>query len=506
MSSIGHKTPSKFSPERIGNRKIMGFGDRIRRVHLLLLSLLWILFLYPAATAEINGAESASSNSQTQQNPEVNQSNFKISVNVDLVTTDVRVIGKNLTKLEAKDFIVYDNKISQEVTFFSYDQLPIAVAVLIDESGSVKPFFPLLQIAALLSLKNLKPEDQVALFAFSDSCKKLNDLTEDRLLIASKVSKLDAGGGTDIFRALSKTARFLHKEAPDRRRAVILISDNCNTVTSVSVKSVLDDALEASATLYSIRTPVINDSSCVKSNDQVKEIVDRTGGELLEVNSSTSLQMALERAITNIRYEYTIGFNPSNPGEDGSYHALDVKLRSQDLCPDCRILTRKGYYAGLHSPALPDDHAQPVSRASAENAEELLIQRSILTAGTTELELTDIPFTVETAQREESGNQPQLEVSIIIDSSEIGFTKAGGLYACNLHVAVFYADRNGKILGYDWKALERDFSEINYNRVMEEGILYQTNVPIKAQKQMLKIVVYDEESNKMGSKLVLLPR
>lgn len=506
VPAIGRKNPFGFAPERAGDRKIGGFWRRIRHAHPLMPFLLWILFVCPTASEEMNGIGFGSPEGRTQQDPKANPGNYKISVHVNLVTTDVRIIGKNLSRLEANDFVVYDDKVSQELTFYSYDQLPIAVALLIDESGSVRPYFPLLQIAALLSLKNLKPEDLVSLFSFSDSCKKLSGLTKDRLRVAGKVSKLEAYGGTYIFPALSRTARFLHKEAPDRRRAIILISDNCSNESKRSVAGVLADLLEASATLYSIRTPGINGPGCTESNDRVREIVEGTGGGLFEVDASTSMQTALERAIANIRYQYTIGFSPSNPGEKGSYHTLDVQLRSPELCAGCRILTRKGYYAGIHPPALPEDHGQPVSQTPAENADELLIQRSILTAGTTELELPDIPFAVETAQQEESPNQPQLEVRITIDPSGIGFKKAGGLHICNLHVAVFYAERNGKILGYDWNALQRQYSGDGFSRAMKEGILYKTKVPIKAEKRMLKIVVYSEESNKIGSRLVLLPK
>jgi VWFA-related protein len=513
MPAIDHTVPSRFVSKRIGNKKIRQSWDHIRRAYLLFPFLLGILFLCATTSAEIKGSESASPDSQRQQNPEVGQGNFKISVNVNLVTTDVRVIGKSLSKLEAKDFIVYDNKVSQELTFFSYDQLPIAVAVLVDKSESVRRYFPLLQIAALLSLKNLKPEDQVALFSFSDSCRKLNDLTEDRLLIAQKVSKIKAGGGTYLFQALSKTARFLHKEAPDRRRAIILISDNCSSAVEKDVRNALEDVLEASATLYSIRTPLSSyytprgpRDSCTPPNNKVKEIVERTGGEFFEVDSSVSLQTALEKAITNIRYQYTIGFTPSYPGERGSYHTLDVKLSSEDLYPGCRIVTRKGYKAGIHPPAPPKDSARPVSKAPVKNVDELLIQRSIVTAGTTELDLPDIPFTVETVQLEDLNDQPQLEVNIKIDPSGIGFKRTGDLHTCTLHITVFYADKTGKILGYDWKTVKDDLNEINLNRVMKEGILYQTRVPIKAEKRILKIVVYNEESNKIGSKLVTLPQ
>ena len=136
---------------------------------------------------------------------------------------------------------------------------------------------------------------------------------------------------------LPKAARYLHKKAPDHRRAIILVSDNCSLTLGNDVKGAKNELLEANATLYNIRTIDDNpeystNSFCIEPNRTVKEITDMTGGELLELGSSTSLQMALKRAITNIRYQYTLGFTASNPGQAGSYHTLDVRLRNPNRC------------------------------------------------------------------------------------------------------------------------------------------------------------------------------
>lgn len=234
----------------------------------------------------------------------------------------------------------------------------------------------------------------------------------------------------------------------------------------------------------------------------LQEIAEMTGGELLEVDSTTSLQMAIKKAITNIRYQYTLGFSPLNPGETGSYHTLDVRLVSQDRCPGCQVYTRKGYYTGVRPPISPKVEIPPIPEATIEKTNELLVQRSILTAGATMLELPDIPFTVKTAEQIEVNGQPQLNVYLKIDPAGIAFKKVEGNHACNLQIVVFYADKKGKILGNDWKSLESAFSEEDYGRVMKEGILYKTTIPILGKDQKLKVVVYDEASNKIGSESV----
>jgi len=240
LLSINCTELSRKIVKRIGVRGIRRFLFPICALLLIALLTSGILTAGAVPAAEKKGDQSDSLENQHKESPKTKTDSFKFSVDVNLVTTDVTVIGKPLSELRAEDFHIYDNKVFQEVTFFSFDQLPIAVAILIDQSGSVAPYFPLLQISSILALKNLKPEDQVALFAFSTNCDQVVELTTDRLLIANKISKLNIEGGTEIFNALYKTARYLLKNAPDRRRAIIMVSDNCDYGSNPNMKRALN--------------------------------------------------------------------------------------------------------------------------------------------------------------------------------------------------------------------------------------------------------------------------
>ena len=68
----------------------------------------------------------------------------KIKVDVALVTTEVTVLGAAALDLRAEDFIVYDNGVAQQVTHFSRDKLPLAVALLstaVPASGRISRCF-----------------------------------------------------------------------------------------------------------------------------------------------------------------------------------------------------------------------------------------------------------------------------------------------------------------------------------------------------------------------------
>jgi Ca-activated chloride channel family protein len=436
---------------------------------------------------------------------------YKIKVDVPLVMAPVTVVGKAVSELKAEDFTIYDNGLPQQIAHFSRDQSPLAIALLVDRSRSILPYLPMLQIAALSALRRLEPEDQVVLFSFDNQRRRLGDLTRDRLHTAEKISKLKVADafGTVIYDAVFDAANYLGKKAPNRRRAIILISDNCHYsfAGGCSAGSARSKALEAAVTLYSIRTPGegMSTPSCMESNEQVKRIAEDTGGEQLSVDASKSLQEAFEEALSYLRLQYAVGFIPSDPGNKGSYHELSVRLAAENRCPGCRLLARSGYYFGVSASPLPQSSIQKAPEQSLEKTDQLLVQQILLAAGTVDVDLTGIPFTVRTAEQNDSEGKPEVKVDIHIDFSRIKLTAVESRHSCKVHVAVFYADSKGKILGSDSRIIEGLLSAETAFNALSKGISYSTTIPLKEPEQMLKIVVFDEKSDRVGSKLIRLP-
>lgn len=476
-----------------------------------LLCKLKVILLSIAFLISIRPGDTSPTSCQTDQAPsanrqEQNADSFKIKIGVDLVTTDVTVIGTPQSPLGAEDFVIYDNGVAQQATNFSQDQRPLAVAILIDGSLSTAPYLPILQIAAASALRRLRSDDQVMLYSFNSSISRLSDLTEDRLLIAEKIGKIKVALGTNIYGTIFDAANRLKKNAPNRRRVIILVSDNCHIFGTHSVDSCRVELLENAVTLYDIRTPGDTEgvSQCFKEDADIKKLAPETGGDVIDVRRPTSLQEGLEKAISNLRMQYTLGFNPSAPGEIGSFHKLVLKLKSEDRCPGCRLLTRSGYYTGV-APAQPVPANIPIAtRQSPQEIDQLLVERSIDTAGSIDTDLPGIPFTVNTAEQKDANGEPQIKVDLQIALAGVGFKMVEGKHACKLRIAIFYANSKRKILGSEWRILEGQLSDETYYEALKTGISFSAPVPLKAENQMLKVVVYDEETDKVGSKLVKL--
>ncbi len=211
------------------------------------------LALLPGGTPGIAGA----SPQDPQKQPEA-----KIRVNVSLVLVEATVkdrAGHVMKDLKKEDFVLDEDGAPQEIAHFSRDQLPLAVALVVDLSTSIEPFIRPLRYATLTALKALKPDDEVALFTFTGDVQQRVRLTRDKREISDQIETFHTGGATNINRAIFDAARYLREQAPAARRVIVLVSDNVPTTQDgVNHKQVVDAALEADAAVYSLKVPGYN--------------------------------------------------------------------------------------------------------------------------------------------------------------------------------------------------------------------------------------------------------
>jgi hypothetical protein len=82
-----------------------------------------------------------------------------IKVNTDLVVFDVQVMDKKtktvLTDLTEADFEIFDRGTKQTVSYFSHDELPLSIMLLLDVRDSVRPFIRRIRDGALDALSSL---------------------------------------------------------------------------------------------------------------------------------------------------------------------------------------------------------------------------------------------------------------------------------------------------------------------------------------------------------------
>lgn len=294
---------------------------------------------------------------------------LEVKVNLVLVETTVRdQRGQIVDNLQREDFSLAEDGVKQEINHFSRDELPLAVAIVVDRSGSVEPLIEKLRDAALETLSLLKPEDQVALFAFDSKCDRLEYLTQDRERIAQAIARIRPGGGTNITDAVFAAALYLGRAAPSRRHAIVLVSDNQETVRGfASASDVVRMGLETETTVYSIyispqgfsRRLLVPD--LIPGANVVNKMTRETGGEVFQAYDGSSIKTAMGAVINRLKKRYTLGYTSTNANQDGKFREISVQLRkdSDASIKNYRTFARRGYYAPLARTASTDSAKKP---------------------------------------------------------------------------------------------------------------------------------------------------
>jgi Ca-activated chloride channel homolog len=295
------------------------------------------------------------------QLPPPEKGGFTLKVNASMVLVEATVRdtkGRIVNDLKREDFHVFEDGVEQQITYFSRDELPLAVALIVDGSSSISPVLGELHHAAYDTLSQLKPEDQIALYAFAAHPERLVDLTSDRRTIAEAIMGIGSAGGTNIADALYASIEYLAQEARERRHAVIMVSDNVPTAKGeFTGDDVIRLALETQTIVYSVRFGrdrlggTLDEPGWIPGARWVNKIMLETGGEIIDMAAVGSAQKAMAAVITRLKQRYTLGYHSSNIRPDRTFRKIDVRLSdpAQDSKHPYRIVARRGYYPSFES-------------------------------------------------------------------------------------------------------------------------------------------------------------
>lgn len=283
-------------------------------------------------------------------------------VPIDVLVTDKRG-GARVENLREENFEVFDDDRPVSLTHFSYGsnaERPLAVLLIVDVSPyRTKANVPKLRAALEPALRQLRPEDDVAVFDFSRDFEMVQGLTNDRARALAALEKT-AERQKQPFESTGKNSNVLSKvliaaidqakeQRPGSRVAFVVISDDVLGIASPQLRTDTENALLAAGAsvngLIKVSGLLANAIRPVVAS-QIAGYSEQTGGEIVRIKGD-DYSDALERIIGDVAGRYSLGFEPIEAHIDGSFHKLTVKLRLSDKGKSGKLLMRyrKGYIA-----------------------------------------------------------------------------------------------------------------------------------------------------------------
>jgi VWFA-related protein len=354
-------------------------GDEVRMITRLLRSLSSIIMV--AAVLLVLNAVSVRG-----QEPQPAET---IKIDTNLISVPVIVSDRAdhyIPGLGVQDFSLFDNNVAQKIAVFDNAEAPLNIVLMLDTSGSASGALGDIRKAAKEFIKELRPQDRAMIVSFAGDIDRLCAMTSDHKVLESAIKH--AGGGEArgtllndaVMEVLSEVLRPI-----TGRKAIILLSDGQDNGSKATDDELLSYASESDTMIYSIfysptsqpgfgpgrgrwpggpgrfpggggggrGRPFYQYTPSPQGYPQrrggggrraaqgaafMEQLADVSGGRFYRGNEK-GLKQSFALIADELRYQYRLGFYPEALAQDGSLHALKVKVDR----PDVSVRSRRQY-------------------------------------------------------------------------------------------------------------------------------------------------------------------
>jgi len=284
---------------------------------------------------------------------------YTIKVNVDVVVLRATAQDRRnvlVSGLNKDDFQVYEDGVLQPIKYFSHEDVPVTVGLVVDNSGSMKPKRHDVIAAALAFARSSNPQDQMFVVNFNE---KVSfglpgniAFTDQVAQLQVALSRVAADGETALYDAVAVALEHLKKGDRDKK-ALIVVSDGGDNASKHKLTEIMALVGQPGVIIYTIG--IFDDQDADRNPGVLKRLAKETGGESFLPESLTDVTPICQRIARDIRNQYTIAYVPTNRKRDGTYRVIQVKANAAGRGP-LLVRTRTGYFAPstLPPPAAKD--------------------------------------------------------------------------------------------------------------------------------------------------------
>lgn len=307
-----------------------------------------------------------------------------INVSTEMVSVPVKILdrkGRFISGLTKENFQILEDNLPQEISYFSNEEQPFTVALILDMSYSSTFKIAEIQSAAMSFVNQLRPNDKVMVVAFNEEVQILSQPTSDRKALQAAIKNTAIGSGTSLYEAVDLVINQKFKKIGGRK-AIVLFTDGVDTTSRRATDlSNLKDALELDTLVYPIEYDTYNDVQRMKNKPSVtppiqspipsqnknpfpfplptggvgtpsgqgtsaedyrradqylNDMANRTGGRVYQANTTANLAQAFSNIAAELREYYSLGYYPSEKSKTAKSHKIKVRVDKDNVVVQAR--------------------------------------------------------------------------------------------------------------------------------------------------------------------------
>jgi Ca-activated chloride channel family protein len=284
----------------------------------------------------------------------------------------VTVIGAKggyVIGLRKENFSVWEGKTERPVNYFSTEELPASVGILIDVSGSVEPrTLETVRYAAARFIRHGHPKNEYIIGEFNDSWRAssgwqqnaeaaidaLNSRAADASVKASQ-AKQKPRGLTALYDAWDAALDEVAVR-PNQRHVLLLFTDGQDNISRVSLDQLRRKIKTSDVLVYGVNIRPLNYSGILDQMGEtvLDELTAISGGWAYfpeNKKDRKEIDEIMDMISLGLRYQYIIGFTPANAAPAGKWNKVKIKLTPpDDALKKLHVRTREGYFSPTATP------------------------------------------------------------------------------------------------------------------------------------------------------------
>ncbi len=294
-------------------------------------------------------AAAGPANSRAEQSGDAEDSGvFVFRKQVEEVLLHATVVDEKqhiVTSLDKGDFSVFEDGHPQIITSFRHEDIPVAMGIVVDNSGSMREKRQKVNAAALNLVRASNPDDEVFIVNFNDEYYLDQDFTANINKLKAGLEKIEARGGTALYDAVVASAEHLKREAKLEKKVIFVVTDGDDNESAETLEQAVRRLQgDGGPTVYAIG--ILEKEEHPKHAKRALQIMsERTGGLAFFPQTLDEVDAISRTVAHDIRTQYTIGYKPTTPKTQGGYRQVKVDARAHNY-GKLTVRTKSGYYAG----------------------------------------------------------------------------------------------------------------------------------------------------------------
>lgn len=283
----------------------------------------------------------------SSQDPQADAGQFVFRKKVEEVILHAVVVNQQndlISNLPQGAFNVFEDGKPQQITSFHQEHVPVALGILVDNSGSMRPKREAVNQAALNLVRSSNPQDETFVVNFGEAYYLDQDFTNSVPKLQAALEKIETRGTTALYDAIVASAAHMKQSASLQKRVLLVVTDGEDNASQDSLEQAVQQLQDKDGPVVYV-IALLNPARRMSSTTQSLEAISRnTGGTAYFPTDVQQVDSITRKIASAIRSQYVIGYKSASTALGRSYHAIEVDAYDASR-HRLRVRTRTGYYS-----------------------------------------------------------------------------------------------------------------------------------------------------------------